>query len=100
MRLINAATLQLEDFVNESQLQYVILSHRWEDEEVLFQDLQHIEKAKKKRGFAKLKKCCKETLAQGYKYAWVDTCCIDKSSSAELSEAINFMYRWYGNATI
>jgi hypothetical protein len=26
---------------------------------------------------------------------WIDTCCIDKRSSAELSEAIDSMYRWY-----
>ncbi|KAL5905981.1 hypothetical protein ACKVV1_010394 [Pyricularia oryzae] len=28
-------------------------------------------------------------------YVWVDICCIDKTSSAELSEAINSMFRWY-----
>jgi hypothetical protein len=31
-------------------------------------------------------------------WVWVDTCCIDKTSSAELSEAINSMYSWYSNA--
>jgi hypothetical protein len=31
-------------------------------------------------------------------WAWVDTCCIDKKSSAELSEAINSMYAWYAEA--
>lgn len=31
---------------------------------------------------------------------WIDTCCIDKSSSAELSEAINSMFRWYQDARI
>jgi hypothetical protein len=30
----------------------------------------------------------------------VDTCCIDKKSSAELSEAINSMFRWYKNAAV
>ena len=33
-------------------------------------------------------------------YAWVDICCIDKSSSAELSEAINSMFRWYQRAEV
>jgi hypothetical protein len=32
-------------------------------------------------------------------WIWVDTCCIDKSSSAELQEAINSMYRWYQRST-
>ena len=31
---------------------------------------------------------------------WVDTCCIDKRSSAELSEAVNSMYRWYEDAQV
>jgi hypothetical protein len=31
---------------------------------------------------------------------WLDSCCIDKTSSAELSEAINSMYRWYQNAQV
>ncbi len=30
-----------------------------------------------------------------YKYAWIDTCCIDKTNNVELSEAINSMFRWY-----
>ncbi|KUI59526.1 Vegetative incompatibility protein HET-E-1 [Cytospora mali] len=38
---------------------------------------------------------CWQAAKDGLKYAWVDTCCIDKSSSAELSEAINSMFRWY-----
>lgn len=31
-------------------------------------------------------------------WVWIDTCCIDKTSSSELSEAINSMFRWYGQA--
>ena len=31
----------------------------------------------------------------GYEYIWIDSCCINKDSSSELSEAINSMYRWY-----
>ena len=33
------------------------------------------------------------------RYLWVDTCCIDKTSSAELSEAINSMCSWYRNSS-
>ncbi|KAE8160298.1 hypothetical protein BDV40DRAFT_302486 [Aspergillus tamarii] len=36
--------------------------------------------------------------ANNLEYAWVDTCSIDKSSSAELSEAINPMFQWYKDA--
>ncbi|OCL09905.1 hypothetical protein AOQ84DRAFT_250388, partial [Glonium stellatum] len=31
----------------------------------------------------------------GYDYVWVDTCRIDRTSSAELSEALNSMFQWY-----
>ncbi|KAK3615213.1 hypothetical protein LTR22_027516 [Elasticomyces elasticus] len=34
------------------------------------------------------------------KWLWVDTCCINKESAAELSEAINSMFRWYHNAEL
>lgn len=36
----------------------------------------------------------------GYEYVWIDTCCIDKTSSAELSEAINSMFAWYQEAKV
>ncbi|KAI1132766.1 heterokaryon incompatibility protein-domain-containing protein [Nemania abortiva] len=41
---------------------------------------------------------CKLAASQEYDYVWVDTCCIDKSSSAELTEAINSMYDWYAGS--
>ncbi|KAK0649253.1 hypothetical protein B0T16DRAFT_409711 [Cercophora newfieldiana] len=36
----------------------------------------------------------------GVEWGWIDTCCIDKTSSSELSEAINSMFRWYGYAEV
>ncbi|KAI8313678.1 Vegetative incompatibility protein HET-E-1 [Colletotrichum sp. SAR11_59] len=50
------------------------------------------------KGFRKIRKTCRVAAREGIKYAWVDTCCIDKTNSAELSEAINTMYKWYQNA--
>ena len=51
-------------------------------------------------GYRKIQQTCEIACAQGIEYAWVDTCCIDKSSSAELSEAINSMFQWYQAAEI
>lgn len=51
-------------------------------------------------GFAKIQKSCDQARKDGYQYVWVDTCCINKNSSAELSEAINSMYRWYEASAI
>ncbi|KAL8925514.1 MAG: hypothetical protein Q9208_003405 [Pyrenodesmia sp. 3 TL-2023] len=51
-------------------------------------------------GYRKIKGCCELARIQGYPYVWIDTCCIDKKSSAELSEAINSMYAWYARSAI
>lgn len=53
-----------------------------------------------KQGWQKIQKCCAVALRDRFKYVWVDTCCIDKRSSAELSEAINSMYCWYDLAEV
>jgi hypothetical protein len=95
MWLINARTLKLEEVWGESVKEYAILSHRWEDGEVSFQDMQNPAVAFTKKGFAKIRKSCEHAVNDGYNNVWVDTCCINKDSSAELSEAINSMYRWY-----
>ena len=55
---------------------------------------------KRKSGYKKLEACCAQAKRDGYEYVWIDTCCIDKSSSAELSEAINSMYRWYQDCAV
>ncbi|KAK0129725.1 hypothetical protein ONS96_000285 [Cadophora gregata f. sp. sojae] len=98
MRLLRTTTLELEDFMGISPA-YAILSHRWQDDEVSFQDMMNGEAANK-AGYSKIKKCCREASKQGLNYAWIDTCCIDKTSSAELTEAINSMYQWYQNAKV
>lgn len=56
--------------------------------------------ASTKKGYAKLLGCCKKAAEHGFSWVWIDTCCIDKKSSAELSEAINSMYEWYKASTI
>jgi hypothetical protein len=53
-----------------------------------------------KAGYDKVKACCERACEQNLKYAWIDTCCIDKRSSAELSEAINSMFEWYKNSKV
>ena len=97
MWLINSSTYQLEEFWDERKIKYAILSHRWQDEEVSFRDMQDLAVATKRKGFAKIKKSCELALKEEDKcqYVWIDTCCINKESSADLSEAINSMFRWY-----
>ncbi|KAK0742058.1 heterokaryon incompatibility protein-domain-containing protein [Apiosordaria backusii] len=102
MRLINVINHQLEEVYGSSIPEYAILSHTWNTpEEATFQDwsrpLTRIRKFKVS-GFAKIYGACKRAREDGIQYLWVDTVCIDKSSSAELSEAINSMYAWYEKA--
>jgi len=99
MRLLNTANLQLEEFPSDGIPSYAILSHRWESEEVTFQDL-HEGHGVNMAGYSKIRGCCRQAALDGWQYAWVDSCCIDKSSSAELSEAINSMFKWYRDAQV
>lgn len=101
MLLINNTTLSLELFMGTLP-EYAILSHTWEDGEVTLEDFTHEDKTvrSRKKGFAKIQKTCQLATALGLKYSWVDTCCIDKKSSAELTEAINSMFKWYQGATV
>lgn len=97
MRLLHTQTLELEEFLENATPAYAILSHTWEQEEVTYQDMQG-PVGKQKAGYTKIRRCCEQAAQDGYEYVWIDTCCIDKGSSAELSEAINSMYVWYKNA--
>jgi len=94
MWLVNAVTLKLEHFISSNIPKYGILSHTWEDEEVTFQELA-LPSAVSKKGYIKIKRTCAQALKHGLQYAWIDTCCIDKTSSSELTESINSMFQWY-----
>ncbi|KAF8862778.1 HET-domain-containing protein [Acephala macrosclerotiorum] len=84
---------------------YAILSHTWgkDNEEVTFQDIENgagesEPSYKNKAGYKKILFCLKQAVKDGLKYFWVDSCCINKKDSAEVSEAIISMFRWYSNA--
>lgn len=103
MYLINTETLQLERFEEiRPDRPFAILSHTWGDDEATFATFRDsaLTKQQKQEKFHKIELICRQAKEEGLKYAWVDTCCINKDSSAELSEAINSMYRWYQRAAI
>ncbi|KAJ2906397.1 HET domain-containing protein [Zalerion maritima] len=99
MRLLNTRTLALHEFLVRIP-HYVILSHTWEQEEVTFRDIHNLPRAKTKQGFSKIDGCCRIARENDFEWVWIDTCCIDKSDSSELSEAINNMFCWYKNSTV
>jgi len=86
---------ELTSFTTDDPPPYAILSHTWTDgAEVTYDEL--VTGARKdKAGYAKIRFCGERAAHDGLQYFWVDTCCIDKSSSAELTEALNSMFRWY-----
>ena len=99
MRLLNVNTLELTEH-DPSNTDYAILSHTWGKDEISFQQItspSH-DTIKGHQGYRKIIRFCEVAQSEGYSYAWVDTCCINKDSSAELSEAINSMYFWYETA--
>ncbi|KAF2462404.1 heterokaryon incompatibility protein-domain-containing protein [Lineolata rhizophorae] len=99
MSLLRSAIEALEEFQGENVPDYAILSHTWGNGEVTFDDMIG-GLAAQKAGYDKLLRTMKRARDDGFKYVWIDTCCINKASSAELSEAINSMFAWYQNACI
>ncbi|TQN66183.1 Vegetative incompatibility protein HET-E-1 [Colletotrichum shisoi] len=83
MRLLNAESLRLREFYDDSVPVYAILSHTWEDDEVTFQDLTG-PASLTKAGFSKIRACCNQAMAH----------------HAELSEAINSMFQWYRESAV
>jgi hypothetical protein len=101
LQLTDKGDVKFTEYVGKDTPPYAILSHRWGDagNEVSFADVvgaQHRHKV----GYAKIRSCGEQAKKDGLMHFWVDTCCINKESSAELSEAINSMYAWYQNADI
>jgi len=96
------------EFGDDEVAEYAILSHRWTEQEVDYNEIVKLAKMdeeerteiRQRGGYRKILQSCEQAMKDGYKWLWVDTCCIDKRSSAELSEAINSMYRWYENSGI
>ncbi|KAI0744230.1 heterokaryon incompatibility protein-domain-containing protein [Daedaleopsis nitida] len=107
MWLLDTRTLRLHYFVSPQAVKegYAILSHVWDKHEQSFQDVQNIHQCAEPSSddslyahnsvSPKIRGFCKIARSQGYRWGWVDTCCIDKTSSAELSEAINSMFLYY-----
>ncbi|KAF1830287.1 HET-domain-containing protein [Decorospora gaudefroyi] len=101
MRLLHMqedGTFSLVDFLTDTP-PYAILSHTWgaDDQELTYRNI--IDgTGHQKAGYAKLQFLQQQANTDNLHYFWIDTCCIEKTSSAELSEAINSMFRWYRRA--
>ncbi|KAI6041064.1 heterokaryon incompatibility protein-domain-containing protein [Pisolithus marmoratus] len=93
--------------------QYAILSHCWGvvelgEKEVSFKEMIKLlvkgeakrDEIRRRTGYKKIIDTCRQAQKDGLEWVWIDTCCINKDSSSELSEAINSMYKWYAIAKL
>ncbi|KAI0649805.1 heterokaryon incompatibility protein-domain-containing protein [Trametes meyenii] len=103
MRLLDTESGQFHTVDSHFDVPYVILSHTWDPEgEQSFQDNILATKSilSDPRLAAKIRRSCMIAREAGYRYVWIDSCCIDKTSSSELSEAINSMFVWYRHSSL
>jgi hypothetical protein len=81
---------------------YAMLSHRWEENEPLLQDVQDriVYHLKPVDGVVKLQEFCKTARDAGYRWAWIDTCCIDQTNNVEVQASVNSMFVWYRHSAL
>lgn len=111
MRLLHTTKLRFEEFFDAATPKYAILSHRWHKNEISHQEFKAAMMSQLPTDViskidvypascAKIMQCRAIAAQQKISWVWIDTCCIDRESSSELSETINSMYRWYENADV
>ncbi|KAK3704787.1 hypothetical protein LTR37_013618 [Vermiconidia calcicola] len=98
MRLINTETLEFGRFFGDSIPPYAILSHIAGFDEVSHQSYLAGERTER-AGYEKIVQFCLFARSRGLGWAWIDNCCVDKKSSAELTEALNSHFEWFRSAT-
>lgn len=101
LQLHKNVELRLVEYTEGDVPPYAILSHRWgrDQDEVTFKDVME-NTGKDKIGYQKIIACGRQAAKDGYAFLWADTCCIDKNSSSELSEAINSMWNYYSDCQV
>ncbi|KAJ4401742.1 hypothetical protein N0V85_005459 [Neurospora sp. IMI 360204] len=121
MRLLSTKDFTFHVFPEDEVPTYAILSHTWDGDEVTLQDMQQPNARRilqssnpptkswmkfpqssnpPSKSWKKIQDACLKASLKGFLYIWIDSCCIDKTNSAELQEAINSMFRWYRNSAV
>ncbi|KAM5349182.1 hypothetical protein ACJ41O_009005 [Fusarium nematophilum] len=104
MRLLRRkanGAIELTNYPEEENLpKYAVLSHTWlaDEEEVTFKDMMRGNAEAKPASYRKIRFCGEQAASDGLEHFWVDTCCINKTNSSELQEAITKMFSWYRSA--
>lgn len=104
MPFVDTSTLKHQQAANSELPElpngYAILSHRWTEDKVTCKDIADPAEPvfEHKRGYAKFFGSYQLARPLGHKLIWIGTCCIDKTDSVELGQAINSTYRWYAKS--
>ncbi|KAH7085888.1 kinesin light chain [Paraphoma chrysanthemicola] len=102
MRLLHFNALGrpvLTDFRGKTLPQYAILSHRWSNSEISFEEISNGTYEEKEEAYHKLRFCAEQAARDELQYFWIDTCCINMWDRDERSKSINSMFQWYKNAS-
>ena len=102
MRLLNLATLDLEEYPDDQpHPQYVAISHLWGPEEITYDDIvSKSEAAKAKPGYTKILKVRDLIRDFGISHMYIDVCCLKPTTqnSTEASHATNSFFKWFAGA--
>ena len=103
--LLHTKNLELKQFEDHNVPRYAILSHTWEydrgkSDELTFEDVKNGEFQRKPSSYSKLRNCLDQAQKIGLAWVWIDTVCMDRTSHAALTNALNSMFRWYQRASI
>ncbi|KAG8215514.1 hypothetical protein J3R82DRAFT_9161 [Butyriboletus roseoflavus] len=99
--LVSSMTTQLHleriNTVTRQYFQYVMLSHRWEAKELELADVldNSIYELNTSPALTKLQRFCRLARDAKFRWAWSDTCCINRDKDVEFAKSINSMFHWY-----
>ena len=81
---------------------YVMLSHKWEDGEPLFRKVEHLTvyELEVSPTNMKLQSFCTLVRSLRFRWAWSDTCCIEKDNNVVLQESLVAMFGWYRDSSL
>lgn len=87
----------------QKYFRYSTLSHTWEDQgEPEFRNVEKrsVDSLTESFPHTKLQTFCRKTHEHGYRWAWSDTCCINKAEQEVLAASLRSMYRWYSDSSL
>ncbi|OJA19035.1 hypothetical protein AZE42_08183, partial [Rhizopogon vesiculosus] len=101
MKYANLGMERIEKAVT-TFFRYAMLSHRWEGKEPPLYEVQdnNVYELNPVEGIVKLQSFCKVARDRGHRWAWSDTCCIDKNNNIELQQSVNSMFVWYRHSAL